>query len=86
MTKVILLTVLVAGTVAQVFPSCSQATVTVIGWVEAKYSHAAAAEQYIIVVNSVEYGVPYNFWYQVKVGDLVKFENGIWTIVRKAGT
>ncbi len=85
MTKALLLTVLLATTVAQVLPSCGR-SVTVIGWVEAKYVRPIQDEPYILEINNVEYTVPYEFWSEVRVGDLVKFENGVWTIVKKAGT
>jgi hypothetical protein len=30
--------------------------------------------------------VPYEFWLAVGIGDLVKYQDGKWTIVRKART
>ncbi len=88
MIKGILLAVLLATTVAQIFPGCggSGTPPTVIGWVQRKlYLPTRMPEPYIIVINYIEYGVEYGFWIQVDVGDLVKYENGVWSIVKKGG-
>jgi hypothetical protein len=39
---------------------------------------------YLLVINNVEYGVPYEFWLRVSIGDLVKYDGKTWTIVSKA--
>lgn len=87
MIKGVLLVALLAS-VAQVFPSCGGGTTgatVVVGWVEAKLvDHDAGA--WLIVVNAQEYIVPSTFWREVQVGDLVKWDGTVWTIVRKAGT
>lgn len=80
--------------VAQIFPSCGgQGTgdspgvgtqAQVIGWIEEKRTRVWETVPYIIVINRIEYGVSYEFWTSVDVGDLVKNEGGKWTIVRKA--
>ncbi len=85
MIKAVLLTVLLATTVAQIFPSCGGPGKTVIGWVQKKLFLTQKPEPHIIVINYIEYGVPYEFWIDVEVGDLVKLENGVWTIVKKGG-
>ncbi|HXF82772.1 MAG TPA: hypothetical protein VNN19_08475 [bacterium] len=85
MTKGILLVAILAIAVAQVLPSCGGEERTITGWVEAKYWHGRR-QSYVIVINNVEYNVPDAFYDEVEVGDLVKRENGIWTIVRKKGT
>lgn len=84
MTKGVLLVVILAISVAQFLPSCAGTERTVTGWVEYKYFHAGRG-WYMIVINNVEYPVPDDFYDQVQVGDLVKYENGLWTIVRKKG-
>lgn len=58
----------------------------VIGWVEEKRTRAYETFPYMVVINQIEYGVPYEFWLAVGVGDLVKFDGTKWTIVRKART
>ncbi|MDR7426437.1 MAG: hypothetical protein QN152_13280 [Armatimonadota bacterium] len=87
MTKGLLLVALVATTLAQVLPSCDGGGggPKVIGWVEAKYARAADP-QYVVVINGIEYAVPDDFFFKVEVGDLVKYEGGVWTIIRRAGS
>ncbi|HEU5300013.1 MAG TPA: hypothetical protein VFW08_11010 [bacterium] len=85
MTKGVLLVVLLAVSVAQILPSCEGGERTITGWVEAKYWHGRR-QSYVIVINNTEYNVPDTFYDQVGVGDLVKREAGVWTIVRKKGT
>ncbi len=92
MLKVLAVVLLLA--VAQLIPSCgdkgddqasSSDRPVVIGWVAEKRTRTTQTVPYLIVINSVEYGVPYEFWLQVGVGDLVKLDKDKWTIVRKAG-
>lgn len=85
MTKAVVLVVLGLTALAQAFPSCGSSEVIVIGWVEAKF-RSPFHDAYIIEINNVEYSVPQDFWELVGVGDLVKFEGGVWKIVRKRGT
>ncbi len=93
MVKVLVVVAFLA--VAQFIPSCggrsgpggspevgSQAQV--IGWVEEKRTRVHETTPYMVVINQMEYGVPYEFWLAVEVGDLVKFDGTKWTIVRKA--
>lgn len=93
MLKVMAIVALVA--VAQILPSCGgpaspaggsgvSPQAEVIGWVEEKRSRVWEQTPYMVVINSHEYGVTYEFWMAVGVGDLVKFAGGKWTIVRKA--
>lgn len=87
MGKFVLLFVLLTA-VAQVFPSCENQQSNepvVIGWVEEKHIDAFT-RGYVIVINRAEYAVPVPFWSQVKVGDLVKWDGTIWTIVKRAET
>lgn len=85
MIKAILLVVVLAS-VAQILPSCGDSEQqTVIGWVEAKHAQASG-DGYVIVINNVDYQVPGYFWNEVKIGDLVKWDGKVWTIVRKALT
>jgi hypothetical protein len=82
----VLLVVVLAVAVAQFAPSCDSRTGgSVIGWVDAKYYHGGR-ESFVVVINNVEYNVPDDFYYLVEVGDLVKNEGGIWTIMKKRGT
>jgi hypothetical protein len=82
--------------VAQIIPSCGGGPgpgagqgvggqAQVIGWVEEKRTRIGETLPYMVVINQMEYGVPYEFWMAVGVGDLVKYQDGKWTIVRKAG-
>lgn len=82
--KAILLVVLFA-TLAQAIPSCG-GDEAIIGFVDEKHKlEEGGTPTYILVVNRVEYNVPPWFWNQVGVGDIVKFDKGVWSIVRKAG-
>lgn len=81
MHKPVLLAVVGLMALAQVLPSCGEGQ-AVIGWVDAKFP-SPANNAYVIVINHVEYFVPFEFYQTVKVGDLVKFDNGDWTIVRR---
>lgn len=89
MIKVLAVVALLA--VAQIIPSCGggedgEKRAQVLGWVDEKTTRNQTAETnpYIIVINNIEYGVPYEFWRTVGKGDLVKFDGDKWTIVRKA--
>jgi hypothetical protein len=80
-----LLCIVLVVFVAQVFPSCQQGQ-EVVGWVEEKFvSRSSGGPEYIIVINTVWYDVPYSFWAEVHVGDLVKYDGTQWTVVKKAG-
>ncbi|MDR7554006.1 MAG: hypothetical protein QN157_00205 [Armatimonadota bacterium] len=91
MHKVLAIVTLMA--VAQILPSCGDRTGSddqgtaqqpqVIGWVDEKMTRLTETSPYLIVINQVEYGVPYEFWVTVNVGDLVKYQNGTWSIVRR---
>lgn len=85
MSNVVLLLVFSLTTVAQILPSCDGGPgggPTVIGRVEEKYDRAADP-QHVLVINGTEYAVPQDFFTRVGVGDLVKRQGGIWTIVRR---
>jgi hypothetical protein len=86
----ITLFVLLAVTIAQL-PSCSGITGsdTVVGYVEEKMRlplDVGGGTKPFILIGGTDYEVPMDFWLQVRVGDLVRRENGIWTIVRRSGT
>ncbi len=85
MIKVVVLASLLIS-LAQVFPSCSgdDSGSVVIGWVEAK-RRDQMFDAYEVVINSNAYEVPAYFWDQVRVGDLVKWDGKVWTIVKRAG-
>jgi hypothetical protein len=83
MLKAVLL-VVVATTLAQVFPSCGGEKVEVVGWVERK-GVDPSAHSFYVTINSVDYDVPGYFYQQVQMGDLVKWDGTTWTIVTKAG-
>ena len=87
MSKVFLMVVVAALGLAQIAPSCggSDEERTIVGWVARKFP-APGLNRLIIVINNVEYDVPPEFYDEVKVGDLVKFEGGLWKIVKKAGS
>lgn len=86
MTKGVLLIVFLAVSAAQFMPSCEGgAASTLVGWVDAKYYHGRR-QSYVIVINNIEHSVPDDFYDMVEVGDLVKREGGIWSIVRKKGS
>jgi len=57
----------------------------VIGWIADKY-YLGKRQSFVVVINNVEYNVPDDFYYLVEVGDLVKSEGGMWSIVKKKGT
>ncbi len=94
MIKILAVVALLA--VAQIIPSCggrpgssggeevTPGQALVIGWVDEKRHLNSEFEPYQIVINHIEYGVPYSFWRSVGIGDLVKFDGVKWTIVRKA--
>lgn len=83
--KIILGVVLLVMT-AQI-PSCQPGSdsTTIFGYVEDKYiaPKPAGGTQPVIIVLAVEYEVPWEFYREVRIGDLVKYENGQWTIVRR---
>jgi hypothetical protein len=84
------LLVLLAVTVAQL-PSCGSLSGpdTIVGYVEEKMRlplDVGGGTKPYILIGGTDYEVPMEFWMQVRVGDLVKRENGIWTIVRRSGT
>ncbi len=83
-----LLVVVLAVSLAQFAPSCGlggHGEAVIIGWVADKYYHGGR-ESFVVVINNVEYNVPDDFYYLVDIGDLVKNEGGIWSIVKKRGT
>lgn len=90
MMKVLAVVLLLA--VAQLIPSCGDKDddasdrPQVIGWVAEKRTRTTQTIPYLLVINQVEYGVPYEFYMVVGVGDLVKYDGIKWTIVRKAGS
>lgn len=83
MPKVLLMVIVGALALGQIAPSCGEEERAVVGWVERKFP-APGRDANVIVINHIEYNVPPEFYDEVRVGDLVKYENGIWTIVKKA--
>ncbi len=84
MIKGILLIVALTS-LGQILPSCGdQGGAEVIGWVEAKHRDAAN-DSYVVVINNIEYDVPGYFYTDVRVGDLVKWDGKVWTVVKRAG-
>ncbi|MGQ0572500.1 MAG: hypothetical protein ACT4P5_23575 [Armatimonadota bacterium] len=90
------LAVIALLSVAQILPSCGgrpgassgddgPAPPQVIGWVDEKRQRNWETIPYMIVINHIEHGVPYEFYRDVNIGDLVKYDGNKWTIVRKAG-
>ncbi len=77
--------VAVLSSFAQILPSCggSPGDAAVVGWVEAKFVDRTSAA-YTITILGTEYDVPGYFYQEVKVGDLVKWDGKVWTIVKKA--
>lgn len=84
MMKLVLLAVALLS-VAQILPSCggNPEGSTVIGWVEAK-GYDRFAGGYTVTILSEDYEVPWAFFQEVKVGDLVKWDGKVWTILKKA--
>lgn len=90
------LAVIALLSVAQILPSCGgrqsstdESTVggsqpQVIGWIDEKRTRVWETTPHMIVINQQEYGVPYEFWLSVDIGDLVKYQDGRWSIVRRA--
>lgn len=85
LSKVCLMVMVGAIAIAQVVPSCGGEELTVIGWV-ARKTIASFKNAYIVEIDNVEYEVPEDFYAEVRVGDLVKLEHGIWKVLRKAGS
>lgn len=85
MPKVLLVVVLFLVT-AQL-PSCEVRPGPLVGFVDDKYMAqlpTGGAPQPTILIGATEYTVPIEFYREVEIGDLVKWENGQWSIVRKA--
>jgi len=83
-TSVLLMVFLVVS-VAQFMPSCEGTSRPLVGWVEDKFYHGRRSA-YVVVINNVEHNVPDDFYDMVEIGDLVKREGGVWSIVRKKGS
>ncbi len=85
----IALAVLLLTMTLQIFPSCGGLTGQddkVVGYVEDRYSapdRTGGPPQPWIVVNGRDYMVTWDFYREVHIGDLVKYENGRWTIIKK---
>jgi hypothetical protein len=88
--KVLAIVVLLA--VAQLIPSCGDtgedgaSRNQVIGYVDEKRQNVTEFNPYLVVINNIEYPVPYQFWLEVSIGDLVRFDGRSWRIVRKRGS
>lgn len=90
--KIVLL-MLVLAVVAQ-FPGCNpfgggNPNVTpqgeIVGFVDDKYIAAIdGPPRPFIIIGATEYEVPWDFYRKVDIGDLVKWSNGVWTILKKA--
>lgn len=75
--------------VAAQLPSCGFGTIQsgpLVGFVDDKYigANEAGNPTPFILIGATEYIVPWAFYREVEVNDLVRFENGRWTIIRKA--
>ncbi len=83
----ILLAVLFFAVVAQI-PSCEQEeSGPIVGFVTDKYlAPGGTASHPAILIQATEYLVPWDFYREVHIGDLVKYEKGRWTILKKATT
>ncbi len=84
MSKLFVMVIVGSLALAQIVPSCGGEEQTIVGWVQRKFPFPAR-DAYMIEINNVEYEVPQEFYEEVKAGDLVKYEKGIWTILKKAG-
>ncbi len=73
------------------FPSCGNilgggGDDKIVGYVEDKYvapDREGGPAVPWIVIDRRDYNVPWNFYRSVNVGDLVKRENGRWSIIKK---
>ncbi|MBI4277047.1 MAG: hypothetical protein HY660_01210 [Armatimonadetes bacterium] len=85
--KGVMLAVLLVTALAQAVPSCSEGDrPSVVGWIASKRIEGGdSGGTYVITINQADYEVPLRFWMIVNVGDLVKYDKGDWTIVRKGG-
>lgn len=96
MVKVLAVVALLA--VAQILPSCSGGGPAgnsepgtgadrwqVIGYIEEKRTRIWETIPYLIVINSREYPVTYEFFSSVEVGDFVGFDGTTWKLLRKRG-
>lgn len=84
--KILFVAILLA-VVAQI-PSCSPGAQEIVGFVDDKYvapPFEGAPGKPMIVIGATEYVVSWNFYREVSIGDLVKWQSGRWTIVKKAG-
>jgi len=83
----ILLVPLLFMLVAQIVPSCDSQEGPIVGYVDDKYQTLTAGGNPVpvIIIGATEYEVSWPFYREVHIGDLVKFENGQWIIVRKSG-
>jgi hypothetical protein len=85
--KVLLLVVLV--TVAAQTQGCNPfagGDETIIGYVEQKFAAPdleGGGPRPTIMIDGREYVVPWKFYRVVSIGDIVKREKGIWSIVKK---
>lgn len=71
--------------VAAQLPSCGVQEETLVGFVDDKLVvELGGHPRPVIYIGATEYEVPWEFWRQVEINDLVKWEKGKWTIVRKA--
>jgi len=84
LSKLFLMIMVGTLALAQIVPSCGGEEQTIVGWVARKFV-SGFRNAYIVQINNVEYEVPQDFYDVVRVGDLVKQEHGIWTIVKRAG-
>jgi hypothetical protein len=84
MMKLVLLAVALLS-VGQILPSCGDnpQAGTVIGWVEAK-GYERGSGDYFVTILGQDYQVAWAFFQEVKVGDLVKWDGKVWTILKKA--
>lgn len=66
-------------------PSCQPGSTEIVGYVDDKYllPGPSGAPQPVIIIGATEHQVPWDFYREVRIGDLVKFEKGRWIILKK---
>lgn len=81
--KTLVFVALLAALAADLSVGCGQGYV--YGPVTQKFTSGEGVDQTQLAVNGDPYLVPYSFYQQVRIGDIVKFDGKEWTIVKRAG-
>lgn len=79
--RVLLFVAILSLLAADVSVGCG-AKAYVYGPVTQKFS-TSIQEDHLILVNGQSYSVPYDFFQRVQVGDTVRFNGSVWSIVSK---